>query len=104
MNSYKLLADSYRRIQDDHDAPEVRDDMNASIKALDFLAECDQKTIYKLFDSSAFNDVVKGYVSMIADSLEDLEDDQRHAIKGRICRLLDDRNAEQAAQYYYNLS
>lgn len=100
MNGYKMLADSYRRFLDDPTADQT--DVKAHIKALDFLAECDKKTVYRLFDSSAFNDIIKGYVYLIANGLEDLTDDQRKAIKGRISRLLDDTGAEQAENYYIN--
>lgn len=100
MNGYKMLADSYRKFL--NDAAADQDDIKIRIKALDFLAECDKATIYALFDSSAFNDIVKGYVAMMADNAEDLTDEQRSYIKYHIESLFDVTSAKQAESYYYN--
>ena len=100
MNGYKMLADSCRKLL--NDATADQDDIKIRIKALDFLAECDKATIYALFDSSAFNDIVKGYVAMIADNAEDLTDEQRSHIKYHIESLFDIASAKQAEDYYYS--
>ena len=100
MNGYKMLADEYRKFLDDPDTDQ--EDINRKIKALDFLATCDRATIHELFDSSAFNDIVKGYVEMIADESEDLTDGQKSYIKGRISGLFDRVTASQAEKYYYD--
>ena len=70
MNGYKMLADSYRKFLDDNTADQ--DNIRTHITALDFLAKCDKATIYALFDSSAFNDIVKGYVFLMADNEKEL--------------------------------
>lgn len=100
MNGYKMLADSCRKLL--NDATADQDDIKIRIKALDFLAKCDKATIYALFDSSAFNDIVKGYVAMIADNAEDLTDEQRSHIKYHIESLFDIASAKQAEDYYYS--
>ncbi len=100
MNGYKMLADSYRKFIDDKTADQ--NSVKTHIKALDFLAECDKATIYALFDSSAFNDIVKGYVSLMADNEKELTDEQRSHLKGHIEGLFDRVAAEQAEAYYYN--
>lgn len=100
MNGYKRMADAYRKILDD---PTIdQEATKATIKALDFLATCDRATIYALFDSSAFNDIVKGYVEMIADEGEDFTEEQRRYIKRHISGLFDMRTAAQAEAYYNN--
>jgi len=100
MNGYKMLADSYRKFL--NDATADQDDIKIRIKALDFLAECDKATIYALFDSSAFNDIVKGYIAMIADNEKELTNEQRGHLKGHVEGLFDIASAEQAEAYYYN--
>lgn len=100
MNGYKMLADSYRSFLDDPTADQ--DNIKTRIKALDFLGECDKATMYALFDSSAFNDIVKGYIAMIADNAEDLTDEQRSHLKGHIEGLFDMVSAKQAEAYYYD--
>ena len=100
MNGYKLSADAYRALLSDTTAD--KDDIQAHIKALDFLATCSESTIYALFDSSAFNNIVKGYVAMIADDAENITDEQRSYIKNHIGALFDRVTAKQAEAYYYN--
>lgn len=100
MNGYKMTADAYREFLNDPSADQEA--IKTKIKALDFLATCDKATICALFDSSAFNDIVKGYVAMIADDAKDLTDEQRSYIKGHISGLFDMVQAAQAEAYYYN--
>lgn len=100
MNGYKMLADSYRKFL--NDATADQDDIKMRIKALDFLSKCDKATIYALFDSSAFNDIVKGYIAMAADDEKDLTDEQRSHLKYHIESLFDVTSAKQAETYYYN--
>lgn len=100
MNGYKLSADAYRKLLNDPTADQ--EDVKTKIKAFDFLATCDSATIYALFNSSAFNDIVKGYVAKIADDTENLTDEQRSHIKSHISGLLDMIDAKQAEAYYYD--
>ena len=100
MNGYKMLADSYRALL--NDATTNQDNIRTHITALDFLAKCDKATIYALFDSSAFNDIVKGYVAMIADNEKDLTDEQKSHVKCHIESLFNMVSAEQAEAYHYN--
>ncbi len=100
MNGYKMLADSYRALL--NDATTNQDNIRTHITALDFLAKCDKATIYALFDSSAFNDIVKGYVSMVADNAEELTDEQKSHLKYHVESLFDMVSARQAEDYYYS--
>ncbi len=100
MNGYKMLADSYRKFLDNNTAD--KESIKTHIKALDFLADCDKATIYALFDSSAFNDIVKGYVFLMADNEKELTDEQKSHLKGRIEGLFDSVSSKQAEDYYYN--
>ena len=100
MNGYKMLADAYRKFL--NDATADQDSIKTHIKALDFLAECDKATIYALFDSSAFNDIVKGYVSLMADNEKELTDEQKSHLKYHVESLFDMVSARQAEDYYYS--
>ncbi len=90
MNGYKILADAHRKAGQEHKAA-----------LFDFLGECTQEDICTLFDSSAFNDIAKGYLRR---ALSDLQDDntitreQAEAIKERHAGLFDEINAEQAQE------
>lgn len=100
-SGYQITADSYTEYLKQYpDAPkEVKEDMKRKIKANSFLAECDELTRLELFNSSAFNDVIKGYVCLCADSLG-YTDEQRAELLGRLCRTLDEKTAKEAKDYY----
>ena len=104
MNGYKVMADSYRQYLDSltsGEDSELKTALNRSIKVNDFLAECDEQMINELFNSSAFNDILKGYVDIAVSELEDLTEGQRHNIRGKISALLDRVPAKEAKAYYY---
>ena len=64
MNGDKLMGETYRKIlygsgelsEDEKDELEIR------IKACDLLAEVDERDIFAMFESTAFIDMIKGYV------------------------------------------
>lgn len=71
----------------------------AKVKAFEFLSTCTDADIFALFDTSVFNDIMKGYVMLAAKSAELLEEDAA-AIMGGIRCALDDTSAEKAYKYY----
>ena len=58
---FKMVADTYRRLVRKGELTEEQ--AKKDIRIYDFLAECDQEDLYKLIDSSAFNDIIKAIVS-----------------------------------------
>lgn len=67
MNGYTLMANSYKKA-----AEQGRISDNAAqknIRIYDFLASCDPDDICILFDSGAFNDILKAYVEQAANNL-----------------------------------
>lgn len=100
MNGYQLTADSYRKLlQTEQDIDRAK--VEQKIKALDFLASCSKEERLELFNSSAFNDVVKGYVLLALDNLK-TDPEQRKAIINEVAYLFDIKSADEAEQYYYN--
>ena len=95
MNGYKILADAHRKAGQEHKAA-----------LFDFLGDCTEEDICTLFDSSAFNDIAKGYLRR---ALLDLQDDntitseQAAAIRERHAGLFDEINAEQAQEIQAHL-
>lgn len=81
---------------------ETRADLTRQVKAYEILADCEDIDRYNLFNSGAFNSIIKGYVEMMADELEGLTDEQKSGIKGKISALLDRYTAKQAEDYYNN--
>ena len=61
MQGYKLMADSYRKIIELRPEDPNRGDFEKDVKMYDFLGECTEEDIYRLYNSGAFNDITKGY-------------------------------------------
>lgn len=98
MNGYKMTADSYRKFLETD--PNIdRESTQKKIRVYDFLSSCDDGEIMELFDSTAFNDVVKGYLQMALDNLE-VEAETRQAILNERRYLFDTVTAGQAKEYY----
>ena len=60
MNGFKLMADSYRQLVEQGKISQ--EDAERDIVTYDFLATCKQEDFYRLFNSGAFNDIVKAYM------------------------------------------
>lgn len=102
MNGYQMTADSYRQLLESDKYPDLdREAIKHKIKALDFLATATEEERLELFNSSAFNDVVKGYIKMAVDNME-LEDEVRQGLLNELRYLFDTVTADQAEDYYNN--
>ena len=100
-NGYQIAADGYKQYLEKHpDAPqEVAESMKKDIKVLSFLSECDKEEKHKLFNSSAFNDVLKGYVLKAADNLN-YSKEKRQELINEVAYLLDVMDANESEHYY----
>lgn len=95
MNGYEVMSQCYRKAVDNDQIDP--DEGSRKIRIFDFLASCDQSDIFALFDSSAFNDIVKAYVRRIADDMTEegeIIEEIADSMKQRISWLLDGVNAE----------
>ncbi len=61
MNGYKVIADSYRKLLEQEQGAREKEKIESTIKVYDMLSELTENEVYCIFDSGAFNDVVKGY-------------------------------------------
>lgn len=100
MNGYQMTADSYRKLLE-REQDIDRASIESKIKALDFLATCSKEERLELFNSSAFNDVVKGYMQMAIDNMK-LEEETKSGLLQELRYLFDTVTAEQAEDYYNN--
>ncbi len=67
MNEYKLMADNYRHLIEKGKID--KDTAEKKIRIFDFLSTCDEDDIGILFNSGAFNEIMKGYLkAIIADA------------------------------------
>lgn len=77
-------------------------ELERKAKAAEILGECEDTDRYNLCDTGAFNSIIKGYVDIAADELEELTDEQKSLLRGKITALLDRVDAREAETYYYN--
>lgn len=90
MNGYKLIADSYIKLKEEGKIePSVAD---KKIRILEFLSTCDMEDICELFDSSAFNDIFKGYLNEIIIDAE-LDSKAKARLKESARYVLDTKSA-----------
>lgn len=106
MNGYQLTADSYREyLKKNPKCDEaVKKDMEHHIKANEFLATCTDEDIFKLFDSSAFNSILKGYVLKAVTELSKEKVFSKETGKKVVYRcegLLDQISASEASRFWY---
>lgn len=101
MNGYQLQADSYRQyLEQTPTAPEaVKADLENKIKIYSFLATLDKRDRLEIFNSTAFNDVCKGYIAMALDNIG-ADAETRQAVLNELSYLFDTVSAEQAERYY----
>lgn len=90
MNGFTLLAGSYRKTGQEHEAD-----------LYDFLGSCSEDDFYKLFDSSAFNEITMCYVRRAVRELVDegkLEDEQARSVRNRVSLLFDEKQAKEVCE------
>ena len=109
-NGFLFLAESCRRMADEEDVtPEDREEYKARVRVYEILADFSKGDICRAFNSGAFNDILKGYITLMFEAWKKSENEEtRNAaeILGKYARAtaddtLDFYNA-QIAQEAYN--
>ena len=59
MNGYTLMADSYRKAVEQGKL--TQEEARPNIKVYELLAELTQEDLYRMVDSTAFNEIIKTY-------------------------------------------
>lgn len=63
MNGYEMMADSYRQLVKQGKID--KETADREIRVYDFLATCDSDDLCRMVDSSAFNDIIRAYESLM---------------------------------------
>ncbi len=95
MNGFQIMADSYRQAAEQGKISKEEADKECRI--YEFMATCDEEDICNLFDSSAFNDIAKGYMrtavkELIAEGV--IDEEQGQAVRNRYALLFDEKGAK----------
>lgn len=85
MNGFQVMAEAFHKAGDEKKA-----------RIHTFLASCNEEDFDILFDSSAFNDIAKGYLRLALRELEDedeIEDETAAAVRRRFNLLFSELSA-----------
>ena len=99
MNGYEIMSNSYKKAAEEGKISKEAAEKECRI--FDFLATCDEDDIYKLFNSSAFNEIVKSYVRIAVRELvseKTITEDQAKAVRNRISLLFDEKMAKDVCE------
>lgn len=92
MNGFQITADAYKTYLEKNPDDENRSAMERKIELLSFLATCSDNDIYELYNSSAFNDITKGYVRSAMKNLS-FDEEQISDVLREIKYLHDTKSA-----------
>ena len=96
MNGYELLAASYRKMAEEGKISKEKAEKDCRV--FDFLATCDLEDKFTMFDSSAFNEIVKSYMRLAVNRLVEkgtIEEEQGTAVRNEFAFLFDEKTAKE---------
>jgi hypothetical protein len=90
MNGYKLMAASYRQYLEQHpeEPDEIKQQLLAEIKVNELLAGLSEQEIMMIFDSGAYNEVIKSYCRK-AMEMANIAPDKLSEVRDNIGYLLE---------------
>ena len=95
MNGYTVMAENYKKaIEQGKIAREVAE---PEIRILDFLSTCSKDDIYRLINSSAFNDIMKAYMNKAVKNANLKNDDAEKVLYELKC-LFDEKSASEICE------
>lgn len=95
MNGFEMLAESYRHLVERGELTE--EEVKPDLKVLDFIATCTQDELYRMVDTSAFNDIIKSFCRTAlknANVTEEVED----AVMNELRWLFDEKKAKEVCE------
>ena len=99
INGYKVIADACRKLLGEEQNIDKENTLR-KIKTLDFLSTCTEQEINELFNSSAFNNIVKGYFLMACNNIK-LDTSTSKTLLNELNLLFSEKTADEAETYYY---
>ncbi len=95
MNGYILQAEAYKKLAEQGRIPKEEAERKRAVYA--FLGTCTQDQIYDLFDSSAFNTIVKDYVKLTLKNTE-TDEETSEKIMQELRWLLDTKSSKEVSE------
>lgn len=92
MNGFKMLSDSYKALLEQGKID--KETAEKEMRVLDFLATCDTDDFCRLVDSSAFNDIIRGYVRLAVESA-DIDEESKEKVINQLRWIFDMKTAKE---------
>lgn len=92
MNGFKMLSDSYKVLLEQGKID--KETAEKEMRVLNFLATCDTDDFCRLVDSSAFNDIIRGYVRLAVESA-DIDEESKNKVIGQLRWIFDEKSAKE---------
>lgn len=91
MNGYTMMADSYRHLCEKGNID--KETADKAIRVYEFLATCDTDDLCQMVDSSAFNDIIKAFLSMAVKNA-DLDEEREDKVMNQLRWIFDEKSAK----------
>lgn len=96
MNGFSLMADSYRKLLEQG---RINKEMaDKEIRIYDFLATCDTDDFCRMVDSSAFNDIIRAYLTY-AVANADIDKDAQDRVLRQVHWIFDEKTAKEVLEH-----
>ena len=95
MNGFAMMAESYRKMVANGTMTSTA--AANDIKIYDFLGTCEGDDFYRLFDTSAFNDILKAYTRAALKNAN-LDEDTTQRVMNELRFLLDEKRAKEVCE------
>ena len=95
MNGYIMQAETYKILAERGQIPKEEADRKRTVYA--FLGTIEESQRYDLFDSSAFNDIVKAYVKLALKNTE-IDEEKTEEIMQELRWLFDTKSSKEVLE------
>lgn len=92
MNGFTMMSQSYKHLLEQGKID--KETAEKEIRMFDFLATCDTDDFCRMVDSSAFNDIIKAFLSMAVKSA-DIKEEEKDKVLGQLCWIFDEKSAKE---------
>ncbi|MEF2920788.1 MAG: hypothetical protein U0O22_10060 [Acutalibacteraceae bacterium] len=97
MNGFTIMADSYKLLVEQGEMTEEQ--AKRSIEIYEFLATCNQDDFCQMVDSSAFNDIIRAFLTKAIKGAE-LDKKSNDRVMNELRHLFNDLSAKEVLSKY----